>query len=58
MQVKSENDIELQCIDCGDSFIFTENDQNFFKEQGYSQPKRCKICRRKKKEARQKANLD
>jgi CxxC-x17-CxxC domain-containing protein len=42
-------DQQLMCSDCGQSFTFTTEDQAFFRERGYSAPKRCKACRRAKK---------
>lgn len=44
----SEN-IQLTCSDCGQEFTFTSEDQAFFRERGYSTPKRCKPCRQAKK---------
>lgn len=35
----------LVCQDCGEEFIFTENDQRFYAEKGFKEPKRCKACR-------------
>lgn len=45
-------DLQLQCSDCGQDFEFSERDQEFFESKGFSQPKRCKACRAKKKEER------
>lgn len=42
-------DQQLQCSDCGQSFTFTSEDQEFFRDRGYSAPKRCKPCRQAKK---------
>ena len=42
-------DQQLICSDCGQSFTFTAEDQEFFRERGYSAPKRCKNCRQAKK---------
>ena len=42
-------DQELTCSDCGQTFTFTSEDQDFFRERGYSTPKRCKNCRQAKK---------
>lgn len=42
-------DQKLQCVDCGSEFDFSERDQEFFQEKGFSAPKRCKPCRIKKK---------
>lgn len=42
-------DLQLTCSDCGQEFTFTAADQAFFRERGYSAPKRCKACRQAKK---------
>ncbi len=42
-------DQQLICSDCGQSFTFSAEDQEFFRERGYSAPKRCKSCRQAKK---------
>ena len=39
--------IVLQCADCGAEFEFTQEEQEFYGEKGYSQPKRCGSCRSK-----------
>ncbi|MDD2482438.1 MAG: AbiH family protein, partial [Lutispora sp.] len=41
-------DYLLKCIECGDDF-FTEGERNFYKSKGLNMPKRCKVCRDKKK---------
>ncbi len=35
-------DKKIKCIDCHKDFIFTESEQQFFEEKGYSEPIRCK----------------
>lgn len=40
----------LKCVDCGKDFDFSERDQKFFQEKGFSEPKRCKPCRDIKKQ--------
>ena len=41
----------IKCIDCGEEFLFTVNDQRFYKEKGFdNEPKRCKACREKRKQ--------
>ena len=42
-------DKKINFIDCYKDFIFTESDQQFFEEKGYSEPIRCKDYRGKKK---------
>lgn len=43
-------DTEIMCKDCGDRFVLTAKDKAFFSSMGFDLPKRCKACRRKKKE--------
>jgi hypothetical protein len=38
-------DKTLVCADCGSEFTFTEGEQQFFTERGFSEPIRCKPCR-------------
>jgi len=36
----------LQCSDCGATFTFTVEEQEFFANRGYTnEPKRCPVCR-------------
>jgi CxxC-x17-CxxC domain-containing protein len=42
-------DLQLTCSDCGQEFTFAGEEQQFFRERGYSTPKRCKSCRQAKK---------
>jgi CxxC-x17-CxxC domain-containing protein len=45
-------DKTLTCRDCGTSFTFTEGEQDFYAQKGYSDPTRCPDCRAAKKAAR------
>ena len=45
-------DITIECKDCKRPFIFTVNDQIFFKRKGWVPPLRCKPCRIRRKEER------
>ena len=45
-------DKTLTCRDCGTQFIFTEGEQDFYGQKGYSDPMRCPDCRAAKKAAR------
>lgn len=45
-------DKTLQCRDCGTSFTFTEGEQAFYAQKGYSEPMRCPSCRAAKKASR------
>ena len=44
--------IEIKCQDCGKKFIFSVNEQTFYNEKGLVQPKRCRYCRRERKNKR------
>ena len=40
----------IQCADCGVTFTFSAEDQEFFQSKGYTNlPKRCPECRRARK---------
>lgn len=43
----------LQCFDCGTTFAFTVEEQEFFQSKGYNnEPKRCPSCREARKSQR------
>lgn len=46
-------DQNLTCSDCQNNFVFSERDQAFYNEKGFSPPKRCKPCRDIKKSRQQ-----
>lgn len=46
------NDMTLNCKDCGKEFVFTEGEQKFYEEKGFSNPTRCKECRNARKQQR------
>ena len=37
---------ELKCRCCGNSFIFTEKEIEYYKEKGFKPPKKCPKCRK------------
>jgi CxxC-x17-CxxC domain-containing protein len=46
-------DKPLNCLDCGQEFVFSRNEQAFYAERGFTnEPKRCKNCRDKRKTSR------
>jgi CxxC-x17-CxxC domain-containing protein len=49
MNTKPEN-IRLKCADCGCDFEFTPEEQEFYAEKGFSEPKRCSGCRSRNRE--------
>ena len=49
----SYEDRTLTCADCGQSFIFTADDQSYHAEKGYTnEPKRCTSCRQTRRDQR------
>jgi hypothetical protein len=42
-------DRTLTCRDCQQEFTFTEGEQQFFSQRGFTEPTRCPDCRRKRK---------
>lgn len=43
-------DKSLNCKDCGKEFVFTEGEQEFYREKGLqNEPQRCPDCRKAKK---------
>ncbi|MFW5780347.1 MAG: zinc-ribbon domain-containing protein [Bacillota bacterium] len=48
-------DKKLECRDCGEEFVFTEGEQDFYKEKGFTnEPTRCPDCRKARKAQRNK----
>jgi CxxC-x17-CxxC domain-containing protein len=45
-------DKTLTCRDCGTQFTFTEGEQDFYAQKGYTEPGRCPDCRAAKKASR------
>lgn len=50
------SDITLKCKDCGNDFVFTEGEQQFYKEKGFTNPTRCPECRKARKQQRNSNN--
>jgi CxxC-x17-CxxC domain-containing protein len=49
----SFQDKSIQCSDCGTTFTFSAEDQEFFQSKGYTnEPKRCPECRQARKSER------
>lgn len=46
-------DKTLVCQDCGQEFIFTVGEQEFYHEKGFeNEPKRCRECRNNRRNSR------
>ena len=43
----AKGDRMLTCMDCEKQFVFDAGEQRFFKQKGFTDPKRCTICRKK-----------
>ena len=49
----SFEDKSLQCSDCGTTFTFSAEEQEFYQSKGYTnEPKRCPECRQARKSER------
>jgi hypothetical protein len=44
----SEADRSLTCLTCGLDFLFVSKEQEFYKQRGFPEPRRCKPCRMEK----------
>ncbi len=46
-------DKTLVCKDCGQEFVFTSGEQQFYAEKGFeNEPQRCRSCRNARKNTR------
>lgn len=44
-------DKTITCKDCNSTFVFTESEQDFYREKGFdNEPQRCPSCRAAKKQ--------
>jgi CxxC-x17-CxxC domain-containing protein len=44
------SDRNLTCQDCGDTFIFSADDQSYHEQRGFNnEPKRCNNCRQQRR---------
>lgn len=47
------SDKTITCKECNSDFIFSENEQAFYKEKGFdNEPQRCPACRAARKKQR------
>jgi CxxC-x17-CxxC domain-containing protein len=46
------SDKTLTCADCGQEFVFTASEQDFYAQRGFTEPRRCASCRASRKAAR------
>lgn len=43
------SDQTITCVDCTAKFTWSEREQEFYAEKGFSAPKRCKLCKEARK---------
>ena len=46
------SDRTMTCADCGQEFIFSASEQQFYADRGFSDPRRCPTCRAQRKAQR------
>jgi CxxC-x17-CxxC domain-containing protein len=46
------SDKTLTCADCGQEFVFTASEQDFYAQRNFTEPRRCPSCRASRKAAR------
>jgi len=46
------SDKTLTCADCGQEFVFTASEQDFYAQRGFTEPRRCPADRAARKAAR------
>ncbi|SKA81476.1 Probable zinc-ribbon domain-containing protein [Caloramator quimbayensis] len=52
-------DKTIVCKDCNKEFVFTEGEQEFYKEKGFqNEPLRCPECRKARKQERRSNSRD
>jgi len=44
----------LFCVSCSEEFAFTDAEQKYYQEQGFTEPKRCPKCRKIRKANKEK----
>ena len=46
-------DETLNCVDCGNPFVFSSGEQRFYEQKGFqNKPNRCQDCRQARKQMR------
>ena len=44
--LSSTGNIEIRCIHCGETFVFSKGEQEYYQNHSLVQPRRCKKCRK------------
>lgn len=51
METTTKVDKTLHCVECGQDFIFTASEQEFYESKGFTnEPRRCPACRQARKQ--------
>ncbi len=48
----AQSDRTLTCADCGQEFVFSASEQQFYADRQFTDPRRCPSCRASRKAAR------
>ncbi|MGQ0644712.1 MAG: zinc-ribbon domain containing protein [Elusimicrobiota bacterium] len=48
----SAGDRTLRCMQCRNDFVFEAGEQEFYRQRGLSEPKRCPDCRKQNRSGR------
>ncbi len=56
MRKKTYEPIQSACKDCGEDFVISVEEQKYFASIGLVLPKRCKDCRKRRKEIKKSYN--
>ena len=51
MEAMAYTDRNVTCVQCGNDFTFSAEDQAFHASRGYQDPKRCPTCRAERRSA-------
>lgn len=46
-------DETINCADCKTDFVWTEGEQEFFEQKAFKRPRRCRECRLKRRQAKE-----
>jgi rubrerythrin len=48
--MEKQPDLVLRCKDCNQDWVLTAGEQYFYHDRGLENPKRCPLCRAKRKQ--------
>ena len=61
--MERNNNIELlprvvECVDCGEPFVISSGEREFYLRKYLKEPVRCSVCRKRRKVTKTAANVD